>query len=329
MCTAISWKISSHLFGRTLDLEESYGEETVVVPRRFPLPFRFAGCMAEHYAMIGTAVSAEGYPLFYDGANERGLCVAALHFPGNAFYPQKCTSSSRMQEIAPFEWIPWVLGRCASVREVRDLLSRTVAVSIPFSEAYPLTPLHWIVADGDETIVIEPVKEGFAIYDNPTDVLTNNPPFPQQIFALQPYRCLSVQEAPATFGGNISFESYSRGMGSLGLPGDFTSPSRFVRAAFLRANMRVMEEGKISAFFHMMEAVSVPRGCVCLPDGRECFTRYTSCWDSETETYHTTVYENRRIRSLSLRAHDLDSSRLFRYALYTPEDTECIHPIDN
>ncbi len=328
MCTAISWKGGSHLFGRTLDLEESYGEETVVVPRQFPIPFRFAGTMASHYAMIGVSLTVQGFPLFFDAANERGLCMAALNFPGNACYRAPGTTA-RVQDIAPFEMIPWVLGRCASVREARELLSRTAAAEIPFSDAYPLTPLHWILADAAETAVAEPSADGLLLYDNPTDVLTNNPPFPMQMFHLQTYRHLSSEESPVRFGGDFPFEPYSRGLGTIGLPGDYTSPSRFVRAAFVRANISVRDEGRISAFFHMTDAVSVPRGCVRLSDGREVITRYTSLWDSETETYYTTVYENRQIRALRLRVHDLDADRLFRYTLYAQQDIADAIPLDN
>ncbi len=330
MCTAISWKCGSHFFGRTLDLEVSHGEEIIIVPRHFPLVFRRAGKMAAHYAMIGTAVAADGYPLYFDAANERGLCMAALNFPGNAVYLPPAGTQGRIQDIAPFEIIPWILGRCASVRDARDLFARTRAADIPFSDAYPLTPLHWILADAAETLVIEPGPSGLALYDDPAGVLTNNPPFPQQMFHLQQYRHLSAVDSPPTFGAEIPFTNYSRGLGSLGLPGDFTSPSRFVRAAFLRANISAgAEEERISAFYHMMDAVAVPRGCVRLPDGGDVITRYTSCWDSESEKYLYTVYENRQIRAISLREHDLDSGELICYPMYTSETIHHVKPSEH
>ncbi|MBE6559746.1 MAG: choloylglycine hydrolase family protein [Ruminococcaceae bacterium] len=324
MCTAISWKCGSHFFGRTLDLEKAHGEEVIVVPRHFPLHFRRAGKMEVHYAMIGIAVAADGYPLFFDAANERGLCMAALNFPENAVYMPPADSQGRIQDIAPFEFIPWILGRCASVREARDLLARTRAADISFSDTYPLTPLHWILADSAETLVIEPGEAGLALYENPAGVLTNNPPFPMQMFHLQQFRRLSAVDPLPSFGAEIPFAEYSRGLGSIGLPGDFTSPSRFVRAAFLRANLSVGNESHLSAFFHMMDAVAVPRGCVRLRDGGEVITRYTSCWDGESETYSSTVYENRQISSVKLRAHDLDCAEMIRYPLYTPES---VHPV--
>ena len=330
MCTAISWKCGSHFFGRTLDLERTYGEEVVVIPRHYPMYLRRAGNMEAHYAMIGVAAAADGYPLFFDAANERGLCMAALNFPGNAVYLPPADSWGRIQEIAPFEFIPWILGRCASVREARDLLARMRAADIPFSDDYSLTPLHWILADPAETLVIEPGKSGLALFDNPTGVLTNNPPFPMQMFHLQQFRHLSPADREPTFGTGIPFTDFSRGLGSIGLPGDYSSPSRFVRAAFIRANITaVTVEERLSAFFHMMDAVAVPRGCVCLKDGGEVITRYTSCWDSESETYYYTVYENRQICAVSLREYDLESREMMRHPMFTAESIHQVKLADH
>ena len=184
MCTAISHKTGGHCFGRTLDLEYSYAEAVTVTPRNFPLPFCRMGTMAAHYAVIGIATEADGYPLYYDGMNERGLCMAALRFPDSADYPSEAAGRDN---IAPFELIPWILGQCASVRQARVLLARLHLTGIPFSEQYPLTPLHWILADGAETLVIEQTAAGTEIYENPLGVLTNNPAFPQQLRRAQAF----------------------------------------------------------------------------------------------------------------------------------------------
>ena len=86
MCTAATYQTKDFYFGRTLDYEFSYGEEIVVMPRRFPLNFRHIGEKAEHYAIIGMAHVAGGVPLFYDAINEKGLGMAGLNFVGNADY---------------------------------------------------------------------------------------------------------------------------------------------------------------------------------------------------------------------------------------------------
>ena len=122
MCTAISYKTKSHYFGRNLDLEYSYKESVTVTPRNFPLSFRTEREFARHYAMIGMAYVKDGYPLYYDAVNERGLCMAGLSFAGNAVYLEE---KDDKYNVAPFELIPWVLCQCKDIREAKELLEKT------------------------------------------------------------------------------------------------------------------------------------------------------------------------------------------------------------
>ena len=107
MCTAATYQTRDFYFGRNLDYECSYGEQVVVVPRNFPFALRHGGELARHYAMIGMAHVAGGYPLFYDAVNEKGLCIAGLNFVGNAVYGKP---QAGCENIAVFELIPWLLG---------------------------------------------------------------------------------------------------------------------------------------------------------------------------------------------------------------------------
>ena len=190
MCTAATYKTKDFYFGRTLDYEFSYGDEVTITPRNYRFNFRHMGILESHYAIIGMAYVAGGYPLYYDGINEKGLGMAGLNFVGNAkFQPIE----EGRDNIAQFEFIPWILGRCQSVKEARELIGRMNLVSTPFSEQLPSAQLHWIISDSEESITVEPVAEGLKVYDNPVGVLTNNPPFPQQMFMLNNYkgsRCL-------------------------------------------------------------------------------------------------------------------------------------------
>ena len=174
MCTAITYSTKDHYFGRNLDLEYSYHEEVVVAPRNFPLLFRKCGSICSHYALIGMAFVVDDYPLYYDATNEKGLSMAGLNFPGNAHYFEERDGAVN---IAPFEFVPWILGQCASVEEARQLLSRVNLININFSQVLPLSPLHWMIADQKEAIVVESVKDGLKVYDNPVGVMTNNPTF--------------------------------------------------------------------------------------------------------------------------------------------------------
>ena len=319
MCTAATYLSGDFYMGRTLDYERGYGEEVVVTPRAYPFEFRHEGLCAQHYAIIGTACVADGYPLYYDAVNEKGLGMAGLNFVGNAAYAAPCAGK---RNVAQFEFIPWVLAQCASVSEARVLLGKTNLTGTPFSTALPAAQLHWLLADKDECVTIESTADGLHIYDNPAGVLTNNPPFPQQLFRLNDYRSLSPRQPENTFAPALDLRSYSRGMGALGLPGDLSSSSRFVRAAFTRANAvsGSSETESVSQFFHILGAVEQVRGCCEVEPGKHEITIYTSCCSAQRGIYYYTTYENRRISAVDMHRCDLDAAALVRFAPRTEED---------
>ena len=191
MCTALAYKTKDFYFGRTLDYESSYGEEIVITPRQYPYAFRNGAKRNEHYALIGMAQVACGYPLYYEAVNEKGLGMAGLNFVGNACYGKE---KEGKDNIASFELIPWILGQCSTVKEVRELLEKINVTNLAFHESFPVSPLHWLNADEKETITVEAVEEGLFVYDNPVGVLPNNPPFPQQMFQLNIYMHLSPKQ---------------------------------------------------------------------------------------------------------------------------------------
>lgn len=318
MCTAVTYKTGDFYFGRTLDFDVSYGEEVVLTTRRFPLPFRQVGTRDNHYAILGMAHVAAGYPLYYDGVNEKGLAMAGLNFVGYAHYrnpmPQK-------ENIAQFEVIPWILAQCASVAEARGLLGRINITGEPFSAALPAAQLHWLLADREEAVTVEAGKDGLKIWDNPVGVLTNNPAFDDQLFRLNDYMHLSPKEPENRFSRTLSLRPYSRGMGALGLPGDLSSQSRFVRAAFVKMNSLSGsgEAESVSQFFHILDSVAQPRGCCDLGDGRQEMTLYASCCNGDKGIYYYTTYGNRQITAVHMHREDLDSSCLFRYQLIRGE----------
>ena len=255
MCTAATYKTKDFYFGRTLDYEFSYGDEVTITPRNYPFHFRHIGTMTKHYAMIGMAYVADDFPLYYEAVNEAGLGMAGLNFVGNADYKGR---ESDKDNVAQFEFIPWILGQCASVKEARVLLEKINLINTPFSQELPLAQLHWIIADRNEALTVESVMEGIKIYDNPVGVLTNNPPFNEQMFQLNNYMNLSPQAPQNHFSDKLPLHAYSRGMGALGLPGDLSSQSRFVRAAFVKMNSVSgdSESESVSQFFHILGAVT-------------------------------------------------------------------------
>ncbi|MGN0635714.1 MAG: choloylglycine hydrolase [Acutalibacteraceae bacterium] len=316
MCTAATYKTKDFYFGRTLDYEFSYGDEVVVMPRNFPLRFRSAGSMDSHYAILGMAYVAGNDPLFYDGINEKGLGIAGLNFVGNACYRKR---AENCDNVAQFEFITWILGQCASVREARELLSRMNILDEPYSEQLPVAQLHWIIADRDEAITVECVRDGLKVYDNPVGVLTNNPPFEQQMFALNNYRNLSPKQPENCW--SIPLNAYSRGMGALGLPGDLSSQSRFVRVAYTKMHSLSddSEAQSVSQFFHILGAVDQQRGCCEVAEGKYEITIYTSCCNADKGIYYYTTYDNHQITAVDMHRENLDGETLVRYPLLQGE----------
>lgn len=318
MCTAVTYKTRDFYFGRTLDHDFSYGEEVTITPRKYPFYFRFAEKMEEHYALIGVAHVAEDYPLYYEAVNEKGLGMAGLNFVGNADYKPPAPDKDN---VAPFEFIPWILGQCASVKEARELLKRIELVHIPFRENMPLAQLHWLIADREEAITVESIRAGVQIYDNPVGVLTNNPPFPEQLFQLNNYMHLSPAEPENHFSRTLSLHAYSRGLGALGLPGDLSSQSRFVRASFVKLNAvsGASEKESVGQFFHILGAVEQQRGCCQVGEGKYETTIYTSCCNADKGIFYYTTYGNRQITAVDMHGADLNGARLTAYPMIQEE----------
>lgn len=313
MCTAVTYCTKDHYFGRNLDYEHGYQEAVTITPRDFPFHFRCLPPMERHYAMIGMATVSDGYPLYYDATNEHGLSMAGLNFPHSAKYMPENPSKDN---VTPFELILWVLGNCKTVKEAENKLSNANLVDIPFSEEFPLTPLHWFMADSERSVVIEQTESGLQIFENPLGVLTNEPPFPFHMANLQNYLHVTNEEAVNRFAPSLPLKAYSRGMGAIGLPGDLSSASRFVKAAFTRLNSvsEDTESAGISQVFHILGSVAQQKGCVKIGNLYEK-TIYTSCCNTTKGIYYYTTYENSQITGVKLQGIHLDSKELVSYPL--------------
>ena len=295
MCTAISSKGARHLFGRTLDLEFSYGESVTVTPRDFSFKYIYESTPPRRLAMIGTAHLSDGVPLYYDAVNEAGIAAAALRFPELAVYHG---FTQGKHNVASFELIPWLLGQCGSLKDARSLLERTNVTPHSFSESLTATPLHWLISDKSASIAVEPTENGLVIYDAPFGVLTNAPEFP------------------------VHSENAERYLSEKRLPGEFCSQARFVRAAYanLHTQKGQTEAEQISGFFHVLDSVSQPKGCSLSSDGKPVCTVYASCADTQSGDYYFTTYGCRRIRRVSLTDAAKQSSSLSVFPMDAQED---------
>lgn len=305
--------------GRTLDYEFSYGEEITVMPRNFPLSFRHGGGTDRHYAIIGMAHVADGYPMYYDAVNEKGLGMAGLNFAASARYSEP---EDGKQNVAQFEFIPWVLSQFASLGQARSAIEKINLVGTTYDSRYPAAKMHWIIADKSGAITVEPTEGGLKIYDNAPGVLTNEPPFDMQLFNLNNYMRLSPKQPENSFSDALDLGTYSRGMGGLGLPGDLSSMSRFVRAAFTKLNSLSGsgEAESVGQFFHILGSVEQVRGCCEVAQDKYEITIYTSCFNADKGVYYYTTYNNRRITAVDMHRENLDSDSLARYPMLDKED---------
>lgn len=314
MCTSITLYTKDHYFGRNLDLELTYGEAVTITPRNFPFMFRKLQDISTHYALIGMAIVVGDYPLYFDATNEKGLSMAGLNFPEYAhFFPEMKDKDN----VTPFEFIPWILGQCQTVKEAKELLARINLVNINFSDELPLSPLHWMIADQTQSIVVEATKDGLNVHDNPVGVLTNNPAFDYHLFNLNNYRHLSPQVPANTFSDRLELKVYSRGMGSIGLPGDLSSASRFIKAAFTKLNSISgdSEPESISQFFHILKSVEQQKGLCAVGEDKYEFTIYSSCCNMDKGIYYYTTYDNSQITAVDLHKENLDGMQLTTYPL--------------
>lgn len=287
MCTAISFLSKDHYFGRNLDLEYSYEEMITITPRNYPLHFRKKDSLTSHYALIGMAYIQKGYPLYYEATNEAGLSMAGLHFPEYTDYKPVVHS---LDNIAPFEFIPWILGQCRTVNDARPLLDNINLVSEAFSEDLPLTPLHWMLSDSRNSIVIECTKEGIKIYDNRYGITTNIPTFDAHL-------------------NNLT--------NMISLPGDWSSESRFLRAVFVKQHTvrPTCETECVSQFFHILNSVEQPKGCNMKDKDVYKYTIYSSCCNTNKGIYYYKTYDNSQITSVDMQRENLNSQYLISYPL--------------
>lgn len=297
MCTSLTLTTTdqTNTLARTMDFAFLLDPELIFIPRRFPLVSEMdQTARSVKYAMMGIGRNLGTYT-FADGLNEAGLACASLYFPGYAEYNDFAIPGKT--NLAPHEVVGWLLTNFSTLEEVKAAIPQLNIVSKALKMMNVITPLHWIITDKTgNIIVIEPMKDGIMIYDNPLGVMTNSPDFNWHLTNIRNYIGVSPNKTGPIQLNGMTFSPFGAGAGSFGLPGDFTPPSRFLRALFGREAINPInnEEECINAAFHILASVDIPKGSVITDDGID-FTQYTACMVCNTGTYYYKTYDNNQI----------------------------------
>jgi len=320
MCTAITFKANDCYFGRNLDYEHTFGEKITITPRNYVFSFQNGKEISSHYAIIGMALNLQNYPLYFDATNEKGLSMAGLNFIDNAKYTKPQPSK---ENIASFEFVPWILTQCETVSDAEKLIENINITDKAFRSKMPPSQLHWIIADRVRSVTVEQTQSGLNVYENPVGVLTNNPTFDIQMFNLSNFMSVSAQEPQNRFSDKVILKAYSRGMGGIGIPGDLSSMSRFVKACFTKLNSVCgnSEAEAVNQFFHILHSVCQQRGCVKVGEEYE-ITNYTSCCNVDKGIYYYTTYDNSSINAVDMYRENLDGTDIITYDLITSQKIE-------
>lgn len=314
MCTCIDLKAGDNYFGRNLDLEYRFNEKVVITPRNYEFRLKNKTTIKTKHAIIGMATVMEGYPLYAEASNEKGLSIAGLYFPENAYFFEE---DGAKLNLTPYELIPYFLGLYETVAEIKDIILNLNITNIPFAPNLPITDLHWMISDGIECIVMEQMKDGLKIYDNPVGVLTNNPPFDYHLTNLNNYMNLTPHYGESRFSDKINLQQYGQGMGAIGLPGDASPASRFVRAAFYKLNSvcKENEESSVTQFFHILDAVAMVQGATITKEGKSDITTYSCCINISKGIYYYKTYTNNQITAIKMTEGEKNKRDLSVYNL--------------
>ncbi|MCP6680776.1 choloylglycine hydrolase family protein [Bacillus nakamurai] len=309
MCTSLTLKTAdgNHLLARTMDFAFQLGTEVMLYPRHYSWRSEADGKLHEtKYAFIGMGRNL-GNILFADGVNEKGVSCATLYFPGYAEYAEAGREGTC--HIAPHEFVTWVLSNCESLEEVKERLASLTIVQKKLALLDTVLPLHWILTDrSGSCLVVEPTADGIQVYNNKPGVMTNSPEFPWHVTNLRHYIGVRPNQLESKVMGGMMLSAFGQGSGTTGMPGDYTPPSRFIRAAFLKEHLKqaAAETEGVTSAFHVLANMNIPKGAVITEDNEIDYTQYTSVMCNDTGNYYFHLYDNRQIQKVCLFHEDLD-----------------------
>ena len=319
ICTGLSIQSQDGkwFFGRNMDLAYYFNQAVMIVPKGYQLQDRVSGnTVTNNRAIIGMGTVIDNHPVFADAMNEDGLACAGLNFEGYAYFEENPIEGKH--NIAPYDFIQWVLSNHETIEEVKQGLKNLELVDRPINDKTPVPKLHWMITDKTgKAIVLEKTKNCITIHENIVGVMTNNPTFDWHLTNLKEYLHLTPASPKQTKWGEYTLNALGVGAGTIGMPGDFASVSRFVRIAYIRAHMPKIEGDMeaVTQFFHMLDYVKMVKGGIITDDGLEDSTTYSSCMDQEKGIYYYRTYENNRINAIDINKEQLEGTdiKIFKY----------------
>lgn len=332
-CTGITLtaKDSTKILARTIEWGGSdLNSQYVIVPRGYTAQSYVPGGIdgmrfTAKYGYVGLAVEQKEF--IAEGLNEKGLSAGLFYFPKYGKY-EDYNAANKEESIADLQLVSWILGECVTVKDVKDAISKIHVIAIDPRAS----TVHWRFADTTgRQIVLEIIDGKPVFYENELGVLTNSPDFKWQMTNLNNYVNLFPGSAPSQKLGETELSQFGAGSGFLGIPGDVTPPSRFVKAAFYQATAPVQEtsEETVLQGFQILNNFDIPVGIEFargqVPVNIPSATQWTSATDmNNLKIYFRTMY-NSAIRSIDLK--DIDFSKVKYRAV--PMDTQKQQPVFN
>lgn len=310
MCTAMTMQTTEGeaFFGRTMDFSFPLDPELYIVPRHHVWRNnRKSAKIFNQYSFIGIGQDISDL-IFVDGVNEMGFAAAALYFPGYAHYEEIDYPDTNKISIAAIELVNFLLGMCASVSQAEAIMQKITIIGVEDSLTNSVAPLHWMVTDkSGRSMVIENTESGLHLYDNPIGVLSNSPDFHWHLTNLRNFLNLSPNQSEKEQWGEVELTPFGQGCGTIGLPGDYSPPSRFVRTSFQKSHTPTPSSGReaVITAFHIMEGVSIPKGIVTTQRGTDDFTQYTAFMNINTGEYFYKTYYNCQIMKAELHSDEI------------------------
>lgn len=307
MCTSLTLanQQGDHFLARTMDFGTDFQARIMVMPRNRTVQGD-AGTFTTQYGFVGAGRKLD-HEMFTDGVNECGVGIGALYFPGHASYLEDTPAD--MLGLAPQDFVAWVLGNITSVADLRNKVGQIQLINVPAALINGVPPLHFIISDATgTTAVLEPEGGELHLIDDPVGVMTNSPNLSWHLQHLSTYSTLTNQERPTHALMDYTPPTQGPGTGAVGLPGDYTSMSRFVKTVFTKeyATPATDVPSTLNLLQDILNGVTIPKGVKIQEDGQSDYTQYRGYMNLTAHTYYMDLYENQILQKVALTDDLLD-----------------------